>query len=169
MNLSPYEIALIAGGFTIIGVLLGAWIGYRNSLKLHSIVEFNKAAAQFRNVFLGAILYLRDDIRIKGTGTSNKINEFLRTLIFKHMKALARFEPFLDTSQRKRMRHAWNEYCHPKGIPQDPNEKRGFRFNDYIGIEESEGADKAKEIALQKIYKILEIANFQGGHPIIAM
>jgi hypothetical protein len=59
------------------------------------------------------------------------------------------------------MRYAWDEYCHPKGIPQDPNEKRVFKFNDYIGIEESEGSDKAKEIALQKIYKILEVANFR--------
>ena len=161
MTPSSYEMAIIAGGFTIIGVLLGALVGYRSSLKLHSIVEFNKAAARFRNAFLGAILYLRDDIRIKGTGTSNKINEFLGTLIFKHMKALACFEPFLNVKDRKRIHRAWNEYCHPKGIPQGPNKKRDFRFIDYREIEESEGMDKAKERALQKIRKILKFANFK--------
>jgi len=158
---SPYEIAIIAGGFTILGALIGGWIGYRNALKIHNISEFNKAASQFKNAFLGTILFLGDNIRIKGTGTSNRINEFLRTLIFKHMKALARFEPFLNARERKRIRHTWNEYCHPNGIPQDPNEKRNFRFNDYIGIEESEGTDKAKKIALQKIHKILKVANFK--------
>lgn len=161
MNLSPYEIALIAGGFTIIGALIGAWIGYRNALKVHNIAEFNKAAAQFQNAFLGTILFLKDNVRIKGTGTSNKINEFLGTLIFRHMEALTRFEPFLTVKERKRIRCAWDEYCHPNSIPQDLNEKRDFRFNDYMSIEETKGTDKAKKVALEKIYKILKVADFK--------
>jgi len=159
LSLGPYEIAIIAGGFTIIGALLGAGIGYRNALKLHNIVEFNNAAAQFRNVFLGEILFLRDNIRIEGVYPSNKINEVLGGAIFNHMKALVQFEPFLNAAERKRLCGVWNDYCYPKGRPQDPNEQIDFRFNDYRGIEDSEGTNKAKEVALQKIYKILEIAN----------
>ena len=158
--------AAIIGGF--IGAVVGGGIScylsrqtIKASFGLVHLQERNRAAAQFRNVFLGATLYLRDNIRIKGTGTSNKINEFLGTLIFMHMEALTSFESFLNASERKRIRLAWDEYCHPKGISQDPNEKRDFRFNDYMIIEESEGANKAKEVALQKIYKILEIADFR--------
>lgn len=143
----------------IIGAFFGAWFSHFFSERRRRKEDFNKAAAQFRNAFLGTILYLRDNIRIKGTGTSDKTSEFLRTAIFRHAKALARFELFLNARERKRIYCAWDEYCHPKGIPQDPNEKRDFRFRDYQSIEESEGPKEAKNMALQKIYKILELAD----------
>lgn len=161
-------IATVFAGFG--GAALGACFAYKTGMKLVQTTHkndialmqkqgFNEAAAQFRNAFLGTILFLRDNIRIKGTGTSNKINEFLGTLIFTHMEALARFEPFLSANDRKRMSRVWDEYCHPKDIPQNPNEKGDFRFNDYMSIEDTEGTNKAKEIALQKIHKILELAD----------
>ncbi len=169
-------IAIIGAVCTVLagfgGAALGACFAYKTGMKLiqktHKNAidlmqrqKFNEAASQFRNAFLGAILYLRDNIRIEGTGTSDKINEFLGTLIFMHMEALTSFESFLDATERKRMHCVWDEYCHPKGIPQDPNEKIDFRFNDYRIIEEAEGAEKAKEVALQKIYKMLKFADFR--------
>lgn len=154
--------AAIIGGF--VGAVVGGGIAcylsrraIKASFDLVRLQERNRAAAQFRNAFLGTILYLRDGVRIKGTGTSDKTSEFLRTLMFRHMKAITRFEPSLSTRERERMYRAWDEYCHPKSPPQDPDEKRDFRFNDYIGIEDAEGAAKAKEVALQKISKILKL------------
>jgi len=163
-------IATVIAGFG--GAALGACFAYKTGMKLVKITHendidlmqkqgFNEAAAKFRNAFLGTILFLRDNIRIEDTGTSNKINEFLGTLIFRHMEALAIFEPFLNITERERIHRAWDEYCHPKGIPQDQNEKRDFMFNDYMNIENSEGTNKAKEIALKKINKILDLADIR--------
>ncbi|MCK4828210.1 hypothetical protein KA005_71430 [bacterium] len=161
MQTSPYEIALIAGGFTIIGALIGGWIGYRNALRLHNITEFNKAAADFRNAFLPLTTFLKYNANIGGLGSSNNLREILRTGYLCHLKALEIFKSYLSATDRAAINNAWDEYCHPKGIPQNPNEKRDFRFDGYMGIEESEGADKAKEVALQKIYKILKVADFK--------
>lgn len=159
MQTSPYEIAVIAGSFTIIGALLGAWVGYRNALKIHSITQFNHAAGLFRNAFLPETTFLKHNANIGGLGSSNKLRELLRAGYLRHLKALEIFKSYLSTTDRVTIDHVWDEYCHPNGIPQDPNEKRDFRFNEYMKIEESEGADKAKEVALQKIHKILGFAN----------
>lgn len=135
---------------------------HKNTIGVFKRQEFNKAAAQFRNAFLGEILYLRDNVKINGVGSSIRINEFLNTAaISKHMQALVQFEPFLNAKERERMYRAWDEYCHIEGTPQDQNEKRDFRFNDYMNIEYSKGREEAKNIALQNINKILEVAGFK--------
>ena len=161
---------------TILGTILGACLAgpitfhyskrlirqsHKNTIEVFKRQEFNKAAAQFRNAFLGETLYLRDNVRIKGVGTSTRTNEVLNTAIFKHMKALVRFEPFLSVKEREVMYRAWDEYCHPEGTPQDQSKKRDFRFNGYMDIEDSKGGEEAKNIALQNINKILEFAGLK--------
>lgn len=49
MDLSPYEIALIAGGFTITGTLVGSLVGYRLSLVLAATNEKRNAASKFKS------------------------------------------------------------------------------------------------------------------------
>ena len=68
------------------------------------------------------------------------------------------FEPFLGIRDRRRIYHAWEQYCHPRGIPKNENEKRNFKFNDYASIEDEKGKNEAKEVALKKIDKILSFA-----------
>jgi hypothetical protein len=43
-------------------------------------------------------------------------------------------------------------------VPQNPEKKRDFILNDYLTIEDPEGIDKAKEIAFERIEKILAFA-----------
>ncbi len=114
MNLSPYEIALIAGGFTIIGALLGSWIGYRNALKLHNIVEFNKTATEFRNAFLYELIFLKHNAYIpEGERTHTALNEFLFAgYVHRHLKAFEVFRNYLSSEERANIDKAWQKYCH---------------------------------------------------------
>ena len=158
---------------TVLGAILGVCLAgpitfhyskrlihqsHKNMIEAFKRQDFNKAAAQFRNAFLGEILYLRYNVRIKGTATSNRVGGFLRPAIFKHMEALTRFEPFLSIGERQRMYRAWDEYRHPEGTPQDEDKERDFSFVGYMSIEDTKGTEEAKKIALQKIYEILKFA-----------
>lgn len=159
MTLSPYKLALIAGGFTIIGALIGGWIGFRNALSIYKISTFNKATGFLRNAFLPETIYLRHNANIGGLGQSVHLHEKLRAGYLRHLKALEIFKNHLSATDKKAIDHAWDEYCHPNGIPQNPDEKRDFRFNGYMNIEESKGTERAKEVALKKIDNILKFAN----------
>lgn len=59
MNLSAYKIALIAGGFAIIGALLAAWLGYRFSLSLANVNKRRRAAMKLREAFKNELLALK--------------------------------------------------------------------------------------------------------------
>lgn len=144
--------------FSFITLLLGFLIGHRLSIGRDKRQEFNKAAAGFRDAFLPEATFLTHDANIGGLGSYNKLHEILRAGYLRQLKALEVFKPSLSITQRAAIYHAWDKYCHPEAVPQDPDEKRDFRFYDYMTIEESEGTNKAKEIALEKINKILEFA-----------
>lgn len=159
MNLSTYQLALIAGGFTIVGTLIGAGITYRLSLVLAYRNDFNKAAVIFRHVFLPEITFLTHEANIGGLGSGNRLYEILGSGYLRQLKALEIFKYHLPTSDRESIYRAWDEYCHPEGIPKDKNKKRDSKFKDYKSIEESKGTEAAKTVALQKINKILEYAN----------
>jgi len=71
--------------------------------------------------------------------------------IARHLNAYEIFKGHLSARERRGIEKAWDEYCYPDGTPEDPNERRDFMFNDYMGIEESQGVNEAKKIALEKI------------------
>lgn len=160
----------IAGGF--LGVLAGSIISRissreaiaasnKNALDLMRRQEFNKAAAELKNAFLPETIFLKHNANIGGLGNSNRLHEMLRAGYLRQLKALEIFKSYLSTIERITIDHAWDEYCHPKGIPQDPNEKRDFRFNDYLAVEDAKEAEEPKRVALQHIEKILELADFR--------
>ena len=153
MNLSPYEIALIAGGFTIIGALLGSWIGYRNALKLHNIVEFNKAATEFRNAFLYELIFLKHNACIpEGGRTYTTLNEFLFAgYVHRHLKAFEVFRNYLFGEERANIDKAWQDYCHYD--IEGETEPYFAMYAENIW----EGKD-TKKLALERIEEILKFA-----------
>ena len=102
MNLGPYEIALIAGGFTIIGALLGAWIGYRNALNLYRITEFNKAASTFRAAFVDSIHTIKDSgLKPGDEGWYALLPKIYTATVEAELeKAKIIFEPYLPPKER---------------------------------------------------------------------
>jgi len=54
MTLTPYQLALIAGGFGIAGALLGAWINHRlarhRDKETRNRARFDAASSKFRSI-----------------------------------------------------------------------------------------------------------------------
>lgn len=142
MNLSPYELVLIAGGFTIIGALVGGWIGYKNALGIYNITAFNKAATAFRNAFLCELIYLKYNACLpECERTYTTLQEFLRAgHIHRHLKAFDIFRDHLSTKERVAIGKVWEEYCN---------------FEQYSN-KDNEAA--LKKVALQNIEKLLKFA-----------
>jgi len=86
MFLTPYQLALIAGGFTIIGALLGNWISHRFSDYRDRRKERNEAADRLDSV-------LRKEREGPMPKTSIDFSEFKRVL---NGKELTRFNGCIE-------------------------------------------------------------------------
>ena len=140
MNLSPYELVLIAGGFTVIGALVGGWIGYKNALSIYNVTEFNKAAYELRNAFIIQLNFLKYSVN-SGSGDTSNIGEYLKTHYVKsHLIALEVFRNYLSTKERKAIDKAWSEYCN---------------FNQYS---DKNNQEAIRKLALKNLEDVLEFA-----------
>lgn len=112
LKLSAYEITLIAGGFTIIGALVGSFIGYRNALNIYKLSELNKAVAQFRSAFYPEILFLKNRIGSPETSsTDTSVHLFLNTgFVNRHAKAFLVYTSALPRRKINSAQAAWDEY-----------------------------------------------------------
>lgn len=111
MNLDPYELVLIAGGFTVIGALVGGWVGYKNALGIYKITEFNKAADKFRDAFITQLNVLESDVN-SGRGDTSNIGEYLKShRVSTHLNAFRTFKYSLSDSEGKAIDKAWSKYC----------------------------------------------------------
>jgi hypothetical protein len=163
LNLSAYEIVIIAGGFTIIGALIGTWATYRLSINLikrthdNAVVlmqrqEFNKASAVFRIAFLPELIYLKHNAKIKGAGSTDDLNVFLSSgYLHRHLEAFEIFKSYLSTEDRIGIDEAWKEYCH-----YDIDGETEPHFAMYA--EDTREGKNTKELALERIEKILKFA-----------
>jgi hypothetical protein len=153
LNLSPYELVLIAGGFTIIGALLGGWIGYRNAIGIYNIAEFNKAATEFRNAFLYELIFLKHNACIpEGERTYTELNEFLFAgYLHRHLKAFEVFKSYLSSEERAGIDKVWQDYCHYD------IEGENEPFFAMYAEDKWEGKD-TKILALERIEEILKFA-----------
>jgi hypothetical protein len=111
MNLTAYELSLIAGGFGIVGAILGAYIGYYFSIRLINRQDFNKAAAKFRNAFINQLNYLKSDVNT-GSGDTSDIGEYLHShYVSYHLSAFEVFRSYLTPEERMTIDEAWKKYC----------------------------------------------------------
>ncbi len=156
MSLSPYELVLIAGGFAILGAIIGGWIGLRNALRLYHIAEFNKATIEFKNAFLPEITFLRHNANIGDLGNSSDLGELLQFgYINRHLRAFEIFRGNLSSNVRKSIDQAWQEYC---CHPDNPNVPFFEQYSwKAIGKGKS-SEEELKRLALNRIKKILGFA-----------
>jgi hypothetical protein len=126
LNLSPYELVLIAGGLTVIGALVGGWIGYKNALSIYNITEFNKAAYELRNAFIVQLNLLKYNVN-SGSGDTSNIGEYLRAhYVSNHLKAFETFKCCLTPREIESIDKAWGEYCNFKQYS-DKNNQEAMR------------------------------------------
>lgn len=152
--------AIIGGSVAIVS----AYFSYRwsRSISLESIrtIEFNKAAAEFKNAFLPEIIYLNHNACIEEiSGRGDNIHSLLRyAYLRRHLPAFEIFRSQMDVIERRHIDMAWDAYCHPDGIPKDDSDKKEFTLDGYFRIIEASGEEQAKRIALKKINNILKFA-----------
>ena len=118
MQLTAYGIALIAGGFGIVGALLGALLSYRFAIKLANINAANAAKqadtnairdarAKFRAAFAPSLaaIYLA---RHHGTHDTPIVGDILKKSLLSHASAIEEFRPFV--SDGAAYQETWEQY-----------------------------------------------------------
>lgn len=152
MNLSAYEIALISGGFTLVGLLLGAWVGYYFSIRLMNRQEFNKAATNFRTSFIEEIRFIDRDYAVDRAGKD--IPEVLAAAADRHETALIIFKNgYLCENQRAEIEKVWKEYTGEDKL------MGKYTFRQYATYGKPKDAENIRKRALSRIEKLLEFAD----------
>ena len=119
MELSAYELALIAGGFGIAGTLIGVLGAYRLSLKLanqqfQQLREISKldawhvAAHEFISAFSDDLAALEAPLR----SSFDYRALFCAAYEAKHSQAVVAFEHFLPEATRFSFRNDWKRHCY---------------------------------------------------------
>lgn len=106
MTLTLYQLALIAGGFTVLGVLLGAWLAnyFAERRDDRNRIKSVRSAAALK--LLSVIAKQFADIR-RDQGTSH--------LTIVHA-ALLEFLPYLNTVEKQTMNDIWERYKHTEEV-----------------------------------------------------
>ena len=104
--MNPYGIALVAGGFTIAGVLLGAILTYKFSLNLARLNNKRLAGFRLREAFARELSLLQHP---EGRGIA-EIPHILKTAFGKHQMAINEFRFFLAGDELDSFNKAWKEY-----------------------------------------------------------
>ncbi len=140
MNLTAYELSLIAGGFGIVGAILGAYIGYYFSIQLINRQDFNKAAAEFRNAFINQLNCLKSNVNT-GSGDTSNIGEYLHShYVSYHLIAFEVFRNYLIPKERVAIDETWEKYCN------------------FAQYSDKNNEAKTKKLALKRLKDVLKFA-----------
>ena len=145
MDYSTYGIALVSGGFAIVGSLIGIWAGYRLSLSLSIFNSRCEANKEFLSTFHNTL----SDIYPVPIKWPENINIILKTKFPILQAAVGNFRHNLPVSKWNSFDTAWTTFCNPKGREKD---KENTEFYQY-----SVGPDK-KERFKHNIDSLLKFA-----------
>jgi len=139
MNLTAYDIALIGGAFTVIGVLIGALMTYRFSLKLMQKSMKLEAGRRLVAAFSDELAAL-DPVNKK---KDLNVEQLLHNSFNKHYTAILEFSGYLDAGDKKVFFEAWENYYKVGG---------SVRFYDYYM------GEKPYDIFKERVESILKFA-----------
>lgn len=118
MELNAYELSLIAGGFTVVGALIGALTTYYLAVHLARRTARLDAGRRLREAFvpeLAALNPVNDLSRVN-------VEQFLLSAFPKHHAAAIEYQFHLDEKKREGFLIAWRAYHEVGG---------SVRFFDY--------------------------------------
>jgi len=110
MEIGLYEIAFIGVGGTIVGSLIGAWIGYRLSLSLSKISDKKNSGQKLRGAFKDEVLALSPSQYTLKEDVSNLLNDSFQ----KHREAIYDYAFYLKGREKKQFYRAWYAYYCPE-------------------------------------------------------
>jgi hypothetical protein len=140
--------------YTLLGAAIGGLIGYLSAVKVSDRKEMQKAAINFHEAFLDALMtldqryYCRESPDPDENGIG-KIYYILHRTFPQQIKAMLRFRLYLSADKREKFDEAWKEYCRYKvdGEPEYPFLEKYFK-------NKCEGRD-TREYALENINRLL--------------
>jgi hypothetical protein len=136
-----YDMALVAGGFTLAGVLLGAFVTYRFAGNLARANARRDAGRRLREAFAPELGILDP---VTGDKTVN-VGQLLKHEFAKHRTAVTEFAFHLSGDERDRFEAAWSEYYLVGG---------SVRFFDYE--DEKTGRDTFRK-RIHALFKFTDI------------
>ena len=110
MELGPYEIALIGVGGTIVGALVGTWVGYRLSLSLSKITAKQNAGQKLRGAFKDELLALNPSQYDLEEDVPNLLDRSFQ----KHREAIYDYAFHLEAREKEQFYQAWYTYYCPE-------------------------------------------------------
>lgn len=151
MEINAYTLAVIAGGFTVVGALIGAISAYWLSTHLEQIKDHRAACAKLRSAFAPVLAQLDLGRKHNTTHDAPDIDNFLMSQLLANAAAIEEFKPFVNTSDVAGYEQAWGEYYEAV--------KGGLFVAKSIGEEEPHSAIQ------NKIHAVLTYAKTQPGRP----
>jgi hypothetical protein len=139
LNLSPYELALITGGFTIVGSLAGALTAYFLGKDISRRNDFNKAAKEFITAFQEELARLK----LEQTFTY----DIIKPVLAKQMAAYYTFRGHLDGDDLEGITDAWQIYL--VSTPPCPQNERNDKY------------EEERTALIERIEKLLKFAKFK--------
>ena len=140
MTISAYEIALISTGSTIVGALLGTWLGYRLSLQLAAINAKRQASQRLISTFHREL----GDLYPALVNWPENIDGFLRSKFTALNCATGEFRHYLPHNEWDSFDKAWfgyycstgreidkqcQDYTHYMPFGSNPKYKENFKDN----------------------------------------
>lgn len=140
MYITAYDIALIGGGFTIIGALIGALVTYQFSLKLMQRSMRLETGRRLVAAFSDELVAL-DPVNKK---PNTDVEHLLQNQFSKHYAAVLKFSYYLRGKEKNAFLQAWQDYYEVGG---------SVRFYDYcIG-------EKPYEVFRERVNNILKFTD----------
>lgn len=152
IRITYYQGLLIAGGFTLIGGIIGAWLNHYFADRRNKTERYNTAYDKFSEAFTPALHRLDDP--------KERADDIIREEFPRHKDAFFSFEHIVrDTKGETRFKEKWKEY--------DTKRERIYKYvwsnapaSDFPELLESDGvtAKDFNQILRKLIKELLEIA-----------
>lgn len=136
MDLSPHELAVIAGAFTILGALIGSIVTYWLSLQLAKAHARLEAGRRLREAFASEIAMI-DPV---GGNKDANVDFILRKAFERHRASVIEFSYYLYSEKKKEFLEAWRQYYEIGG---------SVSFNDYMM------GERPRELFIERVHAVL--------------
>lgn len=168
-NLTGYELALIAGGFGIVGALLGNWTSHRFTDYRDRRKEFNDAAAKFRSEFTEIIKTIRESHPGTRRFETTCFFQLFTSTYHAQYNALLLFKDHLSGKEQREIEKAWDKHCWDDYL--DEKESHGpflhYHYNSVVEMRDGEphitktleeSFNEVKQLATTNVEKLLSFA-----------
>ena len=136
MQLSPYDLAIITGAFTVLGAFIGSLVTYWLSLQLAKAHARMEAGRRLREAFASEIAMI-DPV---GGNKDANVDFILRKAFDRHRAAVIEFSYYVSPSRRGAFLEKWREY---------------YEIGGSVGFENYMMGERSRELFMERVHAVL--------------